>query len=255
MILAVAQMVSGLGRAKELIAEARESGARAIVFPELFPTGYSLDLEYLYEQAKNTESAIDELVRLSDGMLIVCGMPERDERVKGVLYDSAFAIENGRVTGKYRKTHVFPAERSVFREGDSLDVFDSGIGRIAMAICFDHAFPELFRIYALKGAELIFIPSAVPKGYEHLLELRTKARAQDNQIFVVGCNMCGSGFCGRSLVVDPKGKVVAQAGEGEELLLCEIDLSAVEEERLSEPVFRCRRDDLYVREMRRCLEL
>lgn len=255
MIIAPAQMRGGLDRVKDFVTEARDEGARVVVFPELCTTGYSLSLVSLYEQAEETESAVSELASLSENMLIVCGLPERDRRVRGILYDSAFAIENGKVIGRYRKTHIYPAERSVFREGNALDVFDSGIGRMAMAICFDHAFPEVFRIYALKGAEIIFILSAVPKGYEHLLELRTRARAQDNQLFVVGCNMCSSGFCGRSVVADPKGSVIAQAGEDEELLLCEIDLNTVEKERLSEPVFRCRRDELYIREMKRCSEL
>ncbi|MDY6985258.1 MAG: carbon-nitrogen hydrolase family protein [Candidatus Thermoplasmatota archaeon] len=248
MIIALAQ--GGPDRAEEFIEIAKQRKAKAICFPELMGD-YTLDMEQLYERAKDTEKKLKEL---SEDILIVCGMPENDRYVKGVIYDSGFAVENGEVIGRYRKTHVHPSECSAFRAGNSLEVFDSEIGKIAIAICFDHAFPEIFRIYALKGAEIIFILSAVPEGYEHLLELRTRARAQDNQLFTVGCNACNSNFCGRSLIADPKGNIVAQAGRGEELLFADIDLSSIEKERISEPVFRCRRDDLYSRELKKCLE-
>ncbi len=113
-------------------------------------------------------------------------------------------------------------------------------GRLGMMICFEHAFPDVATALALRGAQVLVIPSAVPFGYEHL---RTRARAQDNQGFAVGCNLAGDGFCGRSLVADPRGEVVAEAGTEETVLRAVLDLAAIERER--EPALRLRRPDLY----------
>ena len=108
-----------------------------------------------------------------------------------------------------------------------------------------HAFPEMATALALRGAEILVIPSAVPVGYEHLLTLRTRARAQDNQVFAVGCNLTGDGFCGRSLVVDPRGDVIAEAGVEETVVRAALDLAAIDREREREPALRFRRPELY----------
>lgn len=112
-------------------------------------------------------------------------------------------------------------------------------------ICFEHAFPEVATTLALHGAEILVIPSAVPVGYEYLLRLRTRARAQDNQVFAVACNMAGRGFCGGSLVADPRGEVVAAGETGEMVLHARIDLAAIAAERQREPALDMRRPELY----------
>ena len=95
------------------------------------------------------------------------------------------------------------------------------------------------------GRKVIAIPSAVPFGFEYLLTLRTRARAQDNQVFVVASNLAGNGFCGGSLIVDPRGDVLASAGTEEAVLRATIDLGAIERERAQEPALRLRRPALY----------
>ena len=90
--------------------------------------------------------------------------------------------------GRYRKHYLYPPERRYFASGREFSVVEAASAKIGMAICFDHAFPELFRLLGLKGAQIVFIPSAVPQNYEYLLDLRTRARAQDNQYFVVAAN-------------------------------------------------------------------
>ena len=118
-------------------------------------------------------------------------------------------------------------------------------GRLGPMLCFEHAFPEIATALALRGAEVLVIPSAVPIGFEHLLMLRTRARAQDNQVYAVACNMTGHGFCGGSLVADPRGDVLVSAGLGETVLLADLDLDAVRRERVQEPALRLRRPELY----------
>jgi predicted amidohydrolase len=102
----------------------------------------------------------------------------------------------------------------------------------------------------LQGARIVYIPSAVPIGYEYLLNLRTRARAQDNQIFTLAVNRVGrdgeTTYCGLSKIVNPRGEVIAEASQiEEELLVAEIDLNMILKERKQEPVFRSMRPELY----------
>jgi len=112
-------------------------------------------------------------------------------------------------------------------------------------ICFEHAFPDVATALALAGSEILVIPSAVPYGYEHLLTLRTRARAQDNQMFAIASNLAGDVFCGGSLIVDPRGEVVAEAGTSDEVVRATIDLAEIEREREREPSLGLRRPELY----------
>jgi predicted amidohydrolase len=127
-------------------------------------------------------------------------------------------------------------------------VAPTAAGRLGLMICFEHAFPEIATALALAGAEVLAIPSAVPTGYEHLMVLRTRARAQDNQLFAVACNLTGGPFCGRSLIAGPDGAVLAAAGEDESVLRATIDLGAIERERRNEPALALRRPELYAPE-------
>lgn len=85
----------------------------------------------------------------------------------------------------------------------------------------------------------------MPQGFEHLLTLRTRARAQDNQLFAIGCNLTGHGFCGHSLVADPRGAVLASAVEEETVLHARLALTAISRERTVEPALRMRQPELY----------
>ena len=173
---------------------------------------------------------------------LVFGMLERDG---DALYDTAVvAAPDGHLV-PYRKSHLYPTESELFAAGTELVVAPTPAGRLGMMICFEHAFPDVATALALRGAQILVIPSAVPFGYEHLLTLRTRARAQDNQVFAVGCNLAGNGFCGRSLVADPRGEVLAEAGTEETVVRAVLDLDAIAREREREPALRLRRPDLY----------
>ena len=230
--------------------------ADIVCFPELFTTGYNLDLigDDFYELAEPIPGPTTELMGQKAkgyGLAILGTIVERDNAKGGVLYDTTFLLDvKGRLVGKYRKSHLYPAEHRYFRAGDRLPIFDLGGLTVGVAICFEHAFPQIFTILALQGAEVVFIPSAVPVGYEYLLNLRTCARAQDNQFFTVAVNRVGREgdvtYCGLSKVVDPKGEVIAEASrDKEELLVAELDLSLILEERKQEPVLRSQRPELY----------
>jgi len=222
-------------------------GAELVVAPELVTSGY--DLEVLARRGRELAEPLDgpTAARVSElatetGATLVFGMLERDG---DVLYDTAVVAAPGGELVPYRKSHLYPTESELFAAGTELVVAPTPAGRLGMMICFEHAFPDVATTLALRGAQILVIPSAVPVGYEHLLTLRTRARAQDNQVFAVGCNLTGDGFCGRSLVADPRGDVVAEAGVEETVLRAVLDLAAIDREREREPALRLRRPDLY----------
>jgi predicted amidohydrolase len=230
--------------------------AEFVCLPELFTTGYNLDVmgEALYDLAEPIPGPTTEEICKKGkeyGMAIFGNLVERDQEVEGVLYDTSFLIDSrGKLVGKYRKSHLYPKEHQYFRAGDTLSVFESDGIIVGSAICYEHAFPQICTVLALQGAQLVYIPSAVPIDYEYLLNLRTRARAQDNQIFTLAVNRVGRDadvtYCGLSKIVNPRGEVIAEASQtDEELLVAEIDLSMILKERKQEPVFRSMRPELY----------
>lgn len=267
--IALVQMSSVVGdpaanvdRAAALLDEAAGTADIACL-PELFSTGYDLDAlgDSLFDLAEPVpagpgDPAGPTVVRLRDlaaslNTAIIAGIAERDAAVTGLLYDSVVLVDRrGGVVGRYRKTHLYPAEHRFFRAGDELPVFDIDGLRTGIAICFEHAFPPIFSTLALAGAQIIFNPSAVPVGFDHLQDLRTRARAQDNQLFVAAVNRVGAEggviYCGGSQVADPRGDVVVRAPVDRPAVeVAELDLSAIRHQRLQEPILRTLRPDLY----------
>lgn len=218
-----------------------------VVAPELATTGYDLDLltargRELAESADGaTASRLGELAARVGATLVV-GFVEHDG---DELYDSLLMVGPSGPLGVYRKSHLYPPELAVFAAGTSLDVVETPAGVVGPLVCFEHAFPDVATTLALAGAQILVIPSAVPLDYEHLIHLRTRARAQDNQVFAIGCNMTGHGFAGRSLVADPRGEVLAEAGQEPAVLLVELDMAASRSERGREPSLSMRRPELY----------
>jgi predicted amidohydrolase len=239
-------LTANVDRLAELVGM-HASGAELVVAPELVTSGYDLDV--LARRGRELAEPLDgpTAARVSElatqtGATLVFGMLERDG---DVLYDTVVAVSPDGHLVPYRKSHLYPTESELFAAGTELVVAPTPAGRLGMMICFEHAFPDVATALALRGAQILVIPSAVPVGYEHLLTLRTRARAQDNQVFAVGCNLAGEGFCGRSLVADPRGDVLAEAGAEETVLRAVLDLAAIEREREREPALRLRQPDLY----------
>lgn len=226
--------------------------ADLVIFPELFTTGYrreGMDHRRFAEPIEGGRSVERLQAAAAEASVAVIGtvLELSGERV----YDTAVVIgTDGNLSGRYRKSHLYPDERTYFGSGDQLEVVDAGVARVGLAICFEHGFPEIFTELALRGAELIAIPSAVPTGYEYLLELRTRARAQDNQVFVAASNLVGfdgvTTWCGRSMIVGPRGQVLAAAGPTQaQVIIAEIDVAQAVAEREQEPVLLNRRPTLY----------
>jgi predicted amidohydrolase len=240
------ELPANVDRLAELVRK-HADGAELVVAPELVTSGYDLDV--LARRGRELAEPLDgpTAARVSElatetGATLVFGMLER---ASDLLYDTAVVAAPGEDLVPYRKSHLYPTESELFAAGTELVVAPTPAGRLGMMICFEHAFPDVATALALRGAQILVIPSAVPFGYEHLLTLRTRARAQDNQVFAVGCNLAGNGFCGRSLVADPRGEVLAEAGTGVRGVGAELARAALARARAPEPALRLRQPDLY----------
>jgi predicted amidohydrolase len=237
-------------RVQEWTAEAARRGAHLVVFPELWSTGYALDRGQELSQALNT-GLFAEVASLAgqNKISIVGSMLEK--RGSEIANSAAFMSPNGRVMGVYRKIHLFRLmdEDRWLQAGESPLAMDLPWGRTALAICYDLRFPELFRRYAVEGAKLILIPAEWPLARVEHWRTLLQARAIENQCYIVAVNTCGdiggTVFGGHSMIVDPWGKIVVEAGETPALLNAEIEMDAVEEIRQRIPVFEDRRPELY----------
>lgn len=247
---------ANLARAEELLAQVAERADIACL-PELFNTGYHLGAldGTIFDQAElvpdgDTTRNLIELARRFN-VALVAGIIERDPIITGIIYDTAVLINRrGELCGRYRKSHLYPAETRYFCAGSALPIFDLDGIKVGIAICFEHAFPHIFTTLALSGAQIVFNPSAVPVGFGYLQDVRTRARAQDNQIFVMAVNHVGMegdvNYCGQSQIADPCGDVIARAShDAEAALVVDLSLELIFHQRRQEPIFRGFRPELY----------
>ena len=194
-------------------------------------------------------------------------MPLRDdpartlaETAEGKLYNSSFVFgPDGRQLARHRKVHLFDVdipgmrfkESHTFAAGGEVTVFDSPFGRFGLAVCFDLRFPELFRGMAERGAQAVFLPAQFNQktGPAHW-ELSLRARAVDNECFVIGASAAKyAGFAyeswGHSMAVDPFGTVLAAADDTEQIVYADIDLDRIRDVRRQLPTFLHLREELY----------
>lgn len=253
---ALEDKTANLKNADNLLSNLNRSADIACL-PELFSTGYNLDAlgEHIFELAETipegeTIQSLSGIARKHD-LAIIAGVIEQIPGITGIIYDTAVVIDrHGEFVGRYRKSHLFPAEHRYFRAADELPIFDLDGLRVGVAICFEAAFAPIFTTLALRGAQVVFNPSAVPVGFAYLQDLRTPARAQDNQYFVVATNHVGVEggvtYCGRSQVADPRGETIALApGDQEGAFIVELNLELIHNQRLQEPIIRGFRPELY----------
>ncbi|MCL1982449.1 MAG: carbon-nitrogen hydrolase family protein [Clostridiales bacterium] len=229
---------------------------RLIVFPELATIGYEATKEEFQSLAETLPDgkSMEAMGKLcaAYGIHVVYGFAERDAMASDVLYNSAVLIDDcGNVLGSYRKVHPFDTEKQWCRPGCSYPVFETSIGKLGIMICWDTAFPEVARSYALKGTELLVVPTNWEKPYADDWDLITRARAFDNTLPLVSANRIGDdktlGFFGHSRIISPTGAVIASLDdEVEGTVSAEIDLAQSLRERVSYyTFFKDRRPDTY----------
>ncbi|MCS7144467.1 MAG: carbon-nitrogen family hydrolase [Archaeoglobaceae archaeon] len=220
-----------------LIKRALQLRANLVVLPELFNTGF---YENNLSSVKELEEELEMVLKLSRAqeILIVAGVAEKSD----ALYNSAVLINRGEILGIYRKNFLFPLtrEKEFFKSGSKLEVFETPVGRIGIIICYEIRFPELAKRLMKKGAEIIVVPAEFPKQRIEHWKTLLKARAIENQLFVVGVN-CVEGdldYGGNSMLVDPEGKVLVESGTYQEVLMADIDLADVQRTREKLPFLK-----------------
>lgn len=250
------QPKANLTRIAKLAADAKTAEADLLCLPEMCTTGF--DWEYnrqaLGEAAAHV-AAVAEMAQ-ANGIAICGSFLEQTEsgNAANCLY---YFDASGAVRARYRKLHLFTLfheERHV-EAGQACGTIETDAGPLGASICYDLRFPELFRRNTEAGAILHLLPAAFP--HPRLEHWRTliRARAMENQTYFVATNQCGieghgnsvgdTHYFGHSMVVDPWGEVVAEAGEAECLLNVEIDLSLVAKVRSALSAWDDRRTDIF----------
>jgi predicted amidohydrolase len=244
-----------LKKAETLVAQAAEKGSSIICFPEMWTTGFNW--------AENKRLACDHEKVIGS----IAGLAKRYNiwingsvlllDKKGDLSNASILFDpKGKKAAVYCKTHLFSLiqEDKNMKAGDSLCVVDTPWGLTGLSVCYDIRFPEVFRTYALKGVKIVFSPMAFPKERIKHWKILVRARAIENQMFMVGVNQVGTEtrepeglltYGGDSVIIDPWGETVVEAGDKEELLHATIDMAKVDEVRKTMNVLDDRRPELY----------
>ncbi len=242
-----------LVRAREWVSRAAGAGCDLVVLPEMVDTGYVM--ADIAQSAAGWDGAFAEGILSAardERINVVCGLSERGE---GRIHNSVMVADrDGRVAGRYRKIHLFaPArEEETCSPGDRIVVCEIDGERWGIAVCYDLRFPEMWRAMAFAGVRGFIIPSAWP--FPRLDHWRTllRARAIENQCYVVAANRVGTDgaltFCGSSQIIDPFGTVVAASGEIETAgAAAEIDLDRIRAVRENMPALSGVRPEVYAR--------
>lgn len=232
-----------------------------VILPEMFCCPYQTENFPVYAEKEGGPSwqAMSDYARKYHIYLIAGSMPEADD--VGKVYNTSYIFDrDGKQIGKHRKAHLFDInvkngqhfkESDTLTSGDHATVFDTEFGKMGVMICYDIRFPEFARTMVLDGARMIFVPAAfnMTTGPAHW-ELTFRARALDNQIYMLGCapardTQAGYISWGHSIVTDSWGKVMKQLDEKEGILIEEIDLDREDQIREQLPLLKHRKSEMY----------
>jgi deaminated glutathione amidase len=246
-----------LRRGLDLIEAASLKQADILVLPELFMAYLSMDATP-EEFAGVAEEASGDFVTalaaaaMKKRMHVVVGILEKSAKTDKVYNTVVMIGPDGKVIATHRKLQLFDSfgykESSRFEPSGTLEgAFRTPLATIGLMTCYELRFPEMARVLALQGAELILVPTAWLAGRmkEEHLHILAKARALENTVYVAVASQTGRIFTGRSIVVDPFGVSICDAGEEEGLVTAEIDLERLARVRKLLPSLEHIRNDVY----------
>ncbi|MHC4513830.1 MAG: nitrilase-related carbon-nitrogen hydrolase [Planctomycetota bacterium] len=245
---------NNLDHAETALRAAADDGAQLVVLPEMWTTSFVKEPTVeLIREASAAEQAVAEISRELE-LVVVGGGLEEDN---GGFFNGCTVVDSGHVLGSYRKIHLFSpnAEHRHMRPGKAPLILDTRLGKLGVMICYDIRFPELVRYYFQMGVEVLVVPAQWPEARSTHWRTLLKARAIENQMFVLGCNRTGTEesfkngehliFPGDSRIVDPMGEILASGGGGEETVMAEIMLRKIRTIRRILPVRRDRQEQVY----------
>lgn len=248
-----------IDKALAMAKAAVSKGAKLLVFPEVFSTGFC------YARLEDTAECapyptLKELCAFSKeydcillGSIIEAKGPEGKKAAGEALlyYNLGFCIEAGEIAGLRRKTHLYGPEKMHFSRGDLLAPIKLKKQKLSLGlvVCYELHFPEVARKLVLEGADLLVTVAEIPDPWASHWKAITLTRAIENQVPHIACNRAGedpySTYFGGSMIIGAGGEIKAQAGREECMVLEEIDLSEAQQLRKSRPIFEDRRPDLY----------
>ena len=240
-----------LAKAEPFVHAAARKGGSLVCFPEQFATGWDPgSLLHIQDSTGPIVSSLKKLAREA-GIAILGSFREASGDGPRNL---CIVVDNqGKELASYAKIHLFSPDRehTSYIPGTRTGTFTLDGMLCGIAICYDLRFPELFSAYARKGVQAMFVPAAWPASRIGHWELFIRARAAENQMYVVGINTIGTtpvgSYNGRSIAADPQGKIIADAGSAEIAFPVTLDRDYAEEVRVAFPVAGDRNPQLYSR--------
>lgn len=247
-----ADVAANIAAARTEAERAKALGASLLILPETYLTGYDIgeDAWRLAEAADGPSHAAMGEVARDNAIALLYGHVERAG--DGPPYNAAKLLDrSGRTLLDYRKTHLFGMEENrLYRPGEAIPdpVALDGL-RVGVLICYDVEFPEAVRSLAARGADLVCVPTALMKPYSIVPDVLIPARAWENQLFVAYADRCGRertiDYEGKSTVAAPDGSIIARAGDGEEMIVADIDPGRYATVKAHNPYLADRRPALY----------
>lgn len=243
--IAWANRAANFQHLESLIRDAYSSGAEFIVLSEMFSTGFVVDRDDIGEPTGGPSSQF--LSRLATELnIVICGScPEIDGHDRRPFNSLVVTQPNGSIS-RYRKIHPFTygGEDKHFRAGQDFLTLNINDLRFSFFVCYDLRFADEFWVLA-NNTDVFVVPANWPESRrEHWMAL-LRARAIENQAYVIGCNRVGDGgglhYAGDSMMIDPLGVVLQQGGDTEQILIADISKSKVEETRQRFPFLQDRR--------------
>lgn len=230
-------------RVRQLLSHEDVVPGSLVILPEMFATGFSMDVAAVCEsRSRETEAFLAESAR-DLGIYLLAGLVTSGLGGKGRNEAVAYS-PRGEEMARYAKLHPFTyaGEARHYVAGEDIVLFPWGPFTVAPFICYDLRFPEVFRAAALAGANFLAVIANWPAAREEHWTCLLRARAIENQAFVVGANRWGRDpnetYSGCSVVVDPRGAVRAEAAAGEGLGWCDVEVAELEAYRSKFPVLR-----------------
>ncbi|MFO8068976.1 MAG: carbon-nitrogen family hydrolase [Alkalibacterium sp.] len=221
------------------------------VLPEMWNVSFFPDNleEYADKDGKETKDFLGNLAKMYH-VNIVGGSVATSS--KGEYYNTSYTFNReGELVHTYNKVHLFSPsnEHQIFTAGNQLGIFELDGVKVGVATCYDLRFVEWIRRMALEDIQVLFVPAAWPHPRVHVWETLLRARAIENQFFVVGVNSIGETdklkFCGHSTIFNPLGEYLASAREEEMLLWSDLNLDSIKKVRQDIAIYADRRPDLY----------
>lgn len=236
-----------------LAKKAVKKGAKLIVLPELFDSGYCVedkdkDFAINFDETSYTVDKLKEFCKENNVYIVASSI----QKEKTKLYDSAYIVSKDGILYIYKKTHLWGNEKKRFKNGDSFNVFELHFKdfsvKLGIGICYEIGFGEIAREFALKGAKILIYPSAFGKKRLYAWDLASKARALENGAFVLACNRSGKelsklngevlSFAGHSRIINPKGKILKEIKTKNGICVANIDLNEVDLQRETIPYLK-----------------